>query len=881
MRILAARIAQNPITGRLRRGPYALPWRQPQMNTKRTPWLLAASASLLLLAACTPAGPANGTLALTVNAPSGVTPSVTVSGPSGNTAVTATGTKPLSLKPGTYTIAATDVKNAGYTYKGTASPSSVLVESNKTASAAVTYAVATGKLTVNLTAPSGQSPTVTVAGPNNFNQNLTTSQTLNDLAPGVYTITATPLPGLKTVISNNGSASVVAGQETTASVTYSTGQVSIAVAINGLPSGAPAPKVTAKQGSTVIATINGPGTITGPVGTYTVSGDPVSYAGTTYTAQDVGPLNLPNDGSSANATLMYAPSTGTLNVTITGLPSASTDTVTVTVTPTGGSPTPLTRSGNGTVSFTNLPPGNYTVGAADVATPSSSPTALYKAALSSNPITVAAGGTATVTATYTQAPTSVVVTVSSIPTNITNLTARLLSSSGTEYTQPISGGTATFNKTTLSLSSELPLGTYLVSVRGVVKGGTVDTAYVATFGPDTGTAVEPTIKPVALSASTLTQTVTNTNFVSSGGSGRLYVSGNGYLSGGNKGILYLVPGGGGLNVSTTPVSSPAYYKVAFDPQGYYYIAARSPVSNTISVYTEAQLRDIEKGYDPGPPQFSIAGGPLTDIGDMVFDGGGNLWVASEQNYVTCYSAQRLAMAKAATPNTVTIGQGDVAIFGGTSTQSLPSFYKVRALAYTDSGLWMGAGVKGSNDNGPILSRVKPADLSCPYSASIVNREVAPEIALYLYNGTTDPGANSPVVTKPSSIAVSGTSVWVGDFGPDTADVAAEAVYEIPLTGSNALTHTTYTRVNAQYGSKLNISGMQQVTGLSFDKQNHLWVATNNNFDGTTVTNGALYDLGVPTNTAAAAAPTPVSVTPTKTYSSSIGLTGLVFNTIAP
>ncbi|XYJ10077.1 PQQ-dependent sugar dehydrogenase [Telluria sp. B2] len=89
----------------------------------------------------------------------------------------------------------------------------------------------TGSLQVNITAlPAGTNAAVRVTGPNNFTQDLTSSQTLSGLAPGSYTVAAsnvtvgaatyTPTPATQSV-------SVSAGATASASVAYGAGTLGL------------------------------------------------------------------------------------------------------------------------------------------------------------------------------------------------------------------------------------------------------------------------------------------------------------------------------------------------------------------------------------------------------------------------------------------------------------------------------------------------------------------------------------------------------------------------------------------------------------------------------------------------------------------------------
>ncbi len=125
--------------------------------------------------------------------PGGLNPSVLVTGPFAYShAITASGATVLSALPlGTYTIAASNVSNATATYAPTiASQTATLAPGALTLSKTVTYAISTGSLTVTVTGlPSGPA-SIVVTGPSSFSQSVTATTTINKLAPGTYTTTA-------------------------------------------------------------------------------------------------------------------------------------------------------------------------------------------------------------------------------------------------------------------------------------------------------------------------------------------------------------------------------------------------------------------------------------------------------------------------------------------------------------------------------------------------------------------------------------------------------------------------------------------------------------------------------------------------------------------
>jgi hypothetical protein len=185
--------------------------------------------ALLAMLACDggPGGPSGGSLSVTVaGLPSGTAAAVTVTGPDGyNQALSGSETL-TQLAAGTYTVSASNVTVGTTTYAGTPPSQSVAV--GGAASATVVYSASSstlGSLLVNINGlPSGTSAAVTVTGPDSYNQNVTTSQTLTNLSPGVYTVSAqdviaggTPY----TAAPPSRDVTVTAGATATATVSYS------------------------------------------------------------------------------------------------------------------------------------------------------------------------------------------------------------------------------------------------------------------------------------------------------------------------------------------------------------------------------------------------------------------------------------------------------------------------------------------------------------------------------------------------------------------------------------------------------------------------------------------------------------------------------------
>jgi hypothetical protein len=148
------------------------------------------------------------------------------------------------LTPGTYEVTAEAVVAAsdGLTYTPAPAAQTVIVSVGERATVQIGYNPPnTGSLAVSVTGlPEGSAAAVTVTGPGNFTQQLTTGQTLSGLLPGSYTVAAsnvetpdqiyTPTPLIQT-------RTVVAGDAVEAAVTYAPARVSLTVVMSGLPSG--------------------------------------------------------------------------------------------------------------------------------------------------------------------------------------------------------------------------------------------------------------------------------------------------------------------------------------------------------------------------------------------------------------------------------------------------------------------------------------------------------------------------------------------------------------------------------------------------------------------------------------------------------------------
>ena len=243
--------------------------------------------------------------------------------------------------------------------------------------------------------PAGTTPAVVVTGPDAFRQQLDSGRTLSALAEGTYTISAAPVltasaryaasPASQTISVTNGSLA------NAAPVSYRVASVQLTVNVIGLPSGAPAViTLTGPSGYTkTIATTTQLGLL--EPGTYTIAAASVQAIGKTYRAvQTTNVLQLSEFVPIVATTVEYGPGSGSLAVTISGLPAATT--AAVTVSGPGGFSRQLLES----ATLGNLEAGRYTIAAASV----SSGLATHTPALATQTVDIIDGAAGNATIAY-------------------------------------------------------------------------------------------------------------------------------------------------------------------------------------------------------------------------------------------------------------------------------------------------------------------------------------------------------------------------------------------------------------------------------------------------------------------------------------------------
>ncbi len=336
--------------------------------------------------------------------PAGAAAAVTVTGPNGF-AQQVTGPVTLAgLPPGAYLVSATAIAIDGDVFGAAPSSQPAVVTINRTTVTAVTYTATTGRLAVAVNGlPGGLPAAVTVTGPGGFSRALTAGATLIGLAPGAYTIGAAPVSGggqTFTPAPSSQTATVQAGSTAAATINYTGTLGNLTVAVTGLPGGASAAITVTGPGGFNQA-LTGPQTLIGLVtGTYTIAAASVSFGGFTYLASPSSQSATVSLGATTTATVGYA-ATGSLAVTITGLPGGNPANVTVT------GPGGFNQTVTATQTLSGLAAGSYTVTAAPVlaggttylGAPASQSATVTGAATVSRAVTYSASGSLAISVT--------------------------------------------------------------------------------------------------------------------------------------------------------------------------------------------------------------------------------------------------------------------------------------------------------------------------------------------------------------------------------------------------------------------------------------------------------------------------------------------------
>ncbi len=316
-----------------------------------------------------------------VTGPNGYSHEVTVTGSSSETLE--------GLAPGEYTVAEKDANIEGYTLDVTGG-GKVTVESEKTAETTVTntYTQKLGSLKITKTVEGGGTEaaekiyTFEVTGPNGYSHEVTvtgsSSETLEGLAPGEYTVVEKDanIEGYTLDVTGGGEVTVEAEKtaETTVTNTYTQkiGSLKITKTVEGGGTEAAGKTytfdVTGPNGYSHEVTVTGSGseTLENLVpGEYTVAEQNADIVGYTLDVPGGGEVTVEAEKTAeATVTNTYTPQLGSLTITKAidgGANEAERKTYTFTVTGPENYSETVTITGNGSKTLNDLKPGTYTV----------------------------------------------------------------------------------------------------------------------------------------------------------------------------------------------------------------------------------------------------------------------------------------------------------------------------------------------------------------------------------------------------------------------------------------------------------------------------------------------------------------------------------------
>ena len=346
-------------------------------------------------AGSTTPGARDGMLSVTIaGLPDAASATVTVT-PDDGVARTLSAPALLSLPAGNIRVEAGDVTRGEDRYAPAVAAQSAVVRPGATVSVAVSYAIATGSIMLRPSGlPDGGRPAIVVTGPSNFSRRVSAPDTLRGLAPGTYALVAdTYVHGGATWLpaASRLDVTVVAGPSPVpASIPFTLASGSIVITADGLP-----------EAVVGTATISGPEGFSRPIatgdtvanllaGNYMITAVPVRVGDDAYAPPSPVQVVVTPSAAAIAAPLRYRIVTGRLAVTLSGVPAGATPVVAVS----GPAGFARTLAASGTIA--GLAPGDYTLAASGIATPS----ATYPPSVTSQRVSVTAGGTSGVTVAW-------------------------------------------------------------------------------------------------------------------------------------------------------------------------------------------------------------------------------------------------------------------------------------------------------------------------------------------------------------------------------------------------------------------------------------------------------------------------------------------------
>ena len=468
-------------------------------------------------------GPAPATIEVAISGlPASSAPNVNLTAPSGDIVPVLSTTRISPAAPGRWRLAAANVQSGGFTYVASPTSRDTSVSQGDTLRFAVNYSVNTGALAVAVMGlPQGATGSVNISGPGGFARAVTATTTLTDLTPGTYTVTADSVvrnsvawravpPTQQVTVS----ASIIAAPAT---IAYAAVTGTLVVSVSGVPNGAAGSvRVTGPYGfdRTVATTTVFSMIAAGP---YTIAAAPIVAGAVPY---DVVPATVNRAVAISgrdSLDMNYQNATGSLQVTVSGLPGGTNGALTLT----GNS---QTFNISASTTLQNLTPGTYTLTASSV----TSGVSTYAGSPTTQMVTIARQVQGAVSVSYIIANGSIAVAITGLPVQATG---------SVTVTGP--GAFSQVVTVTQTLTGLLP-GTYTVVADSVVRSGFA-------YRPS------PATQPATVTASV---TAAPANVAYAAVSGTLVVAVTGVPSGSTGSVRVTGPYGFDRTISSTTIFTP-------------------------------------------------------------------------------------------------------------------------------------------------------------------------------------------------------------------------------------------------------------------------------------------------------------------------------------
>ena len=470
------------------------------------------------------------------------------------------------LTPGSYSLNPQSPLVGGVRYQATG-PASATVEPGQTKTVTLTYAPVSGRIRVEATAPEGLTPRFTLTGPNNYNANGSGgAENFDDLKPGDYTVSFDTLQGSIYTYGVPDSPLLVSlnpGERKTLRKNYIALTGALTVSVDGLPDPSLYTNVSVNDNPLAGNPYTYPYLTPGP---YQIQARPFTYGGYTYTPDRASQSVDVSAGNTTTARVTYIRQSGTVTITVTGLPSGVAANATLTL-PDGSS-----RGVEESQTLTGMPTGSYRL----TASPVVSNGVTYQPSITPSPNqTLSNRGSITYTLTYTAVTGSLRVLIQGAPGQV--------DVTGPNYARTISGPSI--------LLANLTPGTYRLTPRDIARSESTPYGNLIY----TWSAPAQTVNVVAGPNPDRTISYTKQagrlalSWNAPGGTGRLDITGPGGFN-----FSLSVSGQGGQNLIDIPTGTYTLTPRDYTASGITYGAASATVTVTNGTTTSTSLSWLPK-----------------------------------------------------------------------------------------------------------------------------------------------------------------------------------------------------------------------------------------------------------------------------------------------